>query len=86
MRLVERRDALVTIEIRGVGHAIVLTADNVGPGERRVVDAARQGVGRLGLPSVRHALAERCGERVVGGFTDRFEHVDPVERRIDAAT
>ncbi len=40
-----------------IGDPIVLAADDVGAGQRRVVYAARQRVGRLRHPSVSHALA-----------------------------
>ena len=46
--------------------------------------AARQRVGRLRLPAVRHPLGHGRGERVVGGLADRLEHVDVIEGRIDA--
>ena len=82
--LVERRDALVAIEIRRIGHAIVAAADDVGAGQRRVVFAARERVGRLRLPAVRHPPGHRRGERVVGRLADRLEHVDVVEGRVDA--
>ena len=55
--LVERRDALVAIEVRRIRDAVVLAADDVGAGERRVVLAARERVGRLRHPAVRHPLA-----------------------------
>ena len=75
---------LVAIEVRRIGDAVVAAADDVGAGQRRVVLAARQRVGRLRLPAVRHALGQRRGERVVGRLADRLEHVHVVEGRIDA--
>ncbi len=84
VRLVERRHALLAIEVRGIGHAVVAAADDVGAGQGRVVLAVRERVGRLRLPTVGHALVEGRGERVVGGLADRLEHVDVIERRINA--
>ena len=84
VRLVERRDAAVAFEIGRVGHAVVTAADDEGAGQRRGVDAAGQRVGRLRLPAVGHPLGQRRGEGVVGRLADRLEHVDVIERRVDA--
>ena len=83
MRLVERRETFVAVEVEDL-RRVVAAADDVGAGEGRGVHAARQRVGRLRLPAVRHSLGQRGGERVVGRIADRLEHVDVVERRIDA--
>ena len=79
MRLVERRHTLVAIEVRYIRDPVVIAADDIGPGERGIVLAPRQRVGRLGLPPVGHPLRHRRGERVIRGLADRLEHVDVIE-------